>query len=99
MFNFGRRKENKKLDEFDIGKFYVMLAKLNNLSDITAVISKDFNKTLKYVHNKYDKTYTVLANKETNSVIVVKEDFLQKFIVIDTLKDLINSNYKFNRYI
>lgn len=96
---FGRNKENKKMDKFDIGKFYVMLAKLNNLSDITAVISKDFNQTLKYVHNKYDKTYTVLSNKETNSVIVVKEDFLEKFIVIDTLKDLIDSNYKFHRYI
>lgn len=99
MFNFRKVKEDKKLTEKDIGKFYVMLAKLNNLSDITAVISKDFNQTLKYIHNKYDKTYTVLSNKNTQSIIVVKEDFLQKFLIINSLQDLINSNYKFNRYI
>lgn len=100
MFGYKKeKKRNKRLDEFDIGKFYIMLAKFNPISDVICVISKDFDNALKDVKGQYDKSYTILANSNTNSIVVVKEDFLKKFLVMNTLQELVDSNFKFSKYI
>ena len=96
---FGFKTKCAELNKIDVNKFYLLYQKLSKISDITGVISKNFKETLKYIHKKYDKSYTILANENTKSVIVVKEDFLEKYIILDTTLDLVNSKYKFRRYI
>jgi hypothetical protein len=97
MFNF--KTKNQKLNNSDVVKFYTMKEKLNPISDIIGVFSKNFNETLKYVKKKYDNNkFTILANSNTSSIIVVKEDFIEKYLIIKDLDELINSNYKFRRY-
>lgn len=91
--------KNEKLSSSDVVKFYALKEKLNPISDIVGVLSKNFKQTLKYIKHKYDKSFTILANEELGSIVVVKEDFLEKYLIIGDLDILVNSNYKFKRYI
>lgn len=92
-------KQYKKLNKEDISKFYTLLFKINPESDTIGVIGKNFKELLKYINKKYDKSYTILANNLTKSVIVVKEDYILKYIILETLNDVIESGYKFERYL
>lgn len=91
---------NKTLTDTDIIKFYVLKQQFNPTSDIIGVVSKNFKQILKFVKRKYNpKDYTILQNKEAKSIVVVKEDFIEKYIVLETLDDVSNSIYKFKRYL
>ena len=98
MFNFLKRKPIK-LEKEDVEKFYIMLLKTNPVSDIIGVVGKTYEELDKYIRKKYDKTYTILASQNNNAIIVVKEDYIQKYVIINTLEDLIKKEYKFERYI
>lgn len=98
MFNFFKRK-SIKLEKNDVTKFYTMLFKTNPVSDIIGVIGKTYEELDKYIRKKYDKTYTILASQNNNAIIVVKEDYIQKYVILNTLDDLIKTQYKFERYI
>lgn len=98
MFNLFHRK-SRKLNKEDISTFYALLFKINPVSDTIGVVGKDFNQLLKYIHKKYDKSYTVLANKLTKSVVVVKEDYITKYVILETIDNVIESKYKFERYL
>lgn len=93
------KSKNEKLSSSDVVKFYTLKEKLNPISDMIGVLSKDFKQTLKYIKNKYDKSFTILANNEIGSIVVVKEDFLEKYLVIPDLDSLVKCQYKFKRYI
>lgn len=97
MFNF--KIKNRKLSNSDVVIFYTLKEKLNPISDVIGVITKNFKQLLKYINKKYDKSYTILANQKLGSVVVIKEDFLEKYLIINDLDDLINSKYKFEKYI
>ena len=96
---FKSRKVNQKLTEEDIIKFLALKSKFNPTSDIYGVITKNFKETLKYVKKKYNNSYTFLSNEKTKSILILKEDFLEKYIIIDTLEELTDSIYKFKAYI
>lgn len=97
MFNF--KIKNRKLSNSDVVIFYTLKEKLNPISDVIGVITKNFKQLSKYINKKYDKSYTILANQKLGSLVVVKEDFLEKYLIINDLDDLINSKYKFKKYI
>ena len=97
MFNF--KIKNRKLSNSDVVIFYTLKEKLNPISDVIGVITKNFKQLSKYINKKYDKSYTILANQKLGSLVVVKEDSLEKYLIINDLDDLINSKYKFKKYI
>ena len=105
MFKFKKKKLiknmplQKKLTKEDLSLFYILLNKLNPISGIIGIITKDFYSSVEYLEKKYDKTYTKIANAETKAIIIVKEDFLVKYIVLESIDEIINSDYKFSHYI
>lgn len=105
MFKFRKKKFiknasiEKHLTKEDLKTFYTLLNKLNPVSGIIGIISKDFDNSLEYIEKKYDKSFTKIANAQTKVIIVVKEDFLIKYMVLESLEEIADSDYKFCKYI
>lgn len=93
------KKYNNNLDANDVRKFYCLRFKMSPLATTTGVLSKNFKQLIKYLKSKYDKSYTILVNSKLESVVVVKDEFLEKYIVFNNLQELIDSEYTFRRYI
>ena len=94
-----KKELNVKLNEDDLTKFYIMQSKINPISDMIGVITKNFEKTFKFIKKKYDKSYTIIACELTKSFVVIKEDFIVKYVVLETLDDIKFNKFKFKKYI
>lgn len=97
MFRYN--KFNRNLDNTDVIKFYCLNSKLNKLSDITCVITKNYKQILKFLKNKYKDNYSIFTNDKKQSIVITKDDFIEKYIVINDLTELNDCPYKFKRYI
>lgn len=99
MLNLFKNKKIKSLCKSDVTTFYIMLHKLSPVSTTYCVITKNFKDTLKTIHKKYDKTHTILVNEPKKSIVIVKGDFLKKYVVVSTLEEIAQSEFKFGKYL
>lgn len=97
MFKF-LKKADRKLSTTDVFKFYTLQSKYNPLSDIIGMVNYDYKQALKLIKRVFDKSYKIFSNEENKSIVIVKDDFIEKYIILETLDDVINSKYKFRKY-
>jgi hypothetical protein len=93
------KKRDNKLNQKSVMDFYITRDKFNIISDVTGVITMNFKQLCKNIDKTYNLSYTIIKNEEKKSIVVAKGDYVKKYIIIETIDDILDSDYKFGRYI